>query len=391
MGLFAGEMGIAMRDDALGGGLSPEVSRALRSFAQSVKHRLSEADSAAVEIATGAGEPYRRTITREEFEALIAPLAMRTRVPCERALRDAGAKIGAGGLDAAVLVGGSTRIPMIRAIAREVFGVEPYTSIDPDLAIALGAAQQAGIIERGERGEIGALLLDVVPLSLGIETVGGAMAKLIMRNSGVPARAREMFSTSVDGQTSIRLHVLQGEREMAEDCRSLGVFDLKVPPMPAGAPQLEVEFMVDVNGVLRVRATERRSGREAKLEVVPSHGLTRGEVERIEAESVTHARDDMTRHRIADLIANASLDLRWIRAGLEKHGGELEAGARDDLVRMAGELEAMIELAGADWRSVDPGEMHNLKEAMDRASVRLQEIAITRSLQSGDGGSANAR
>ena len=388
MGLFAGEMGVALQEGAIGGGLSPEASRALRSFAQGVKHRLSEAESTEVEIATGAGEPYRRTITRGQFEDLIAPLAQRTRVPCERALRDAG--IGAGGLDAAVLVGGSTRIPMIRAIAREVFGVEPYTSIDPDLAIAMGAAQQAGMIERGERGEIGALLLDVVPLSLGIETVGGAMAKLIMRNSGVPARAREMFSTSVDGQTSIRVHVLQGEREMAEDCRSLGVFDLKVPPMPAGAPQLEVEFMVDVNGVLRVRATEKRSGREAKLEVVPSHGLTRDEVDRIEAESVTHARDDMTRHRIADLIANASLDLRWIRAGLEKHGSELDEAARADLTRMTTELATMIKRAGADWRSVDPGEMHNLKEAMDRASVRLQEIAITRSLQSGDEGSANA-
>src|SRR5262249_28107271 len=152
----------------------------------------------------------------------------------------------------------------------------------------------------------GALLLDVIPLSLGIETVGGAAAKIIFKNSTVPARATELFSTSVDGQTSIKLQIVQGEREMAADCRSLGVFHLRgIPPMPAGIPQVEVEFLVDANGVLNVSAHERRSGRRAALQVVPNHGLTREEVERMEADSVAHAREDMTRHRIVDLIANS--------------------------------------------------------------------------------------
>jgi len=361
--------------------LAPATRRALRRFAEGVKHRLSEAETASVRIEAGEGLMYERTIGRDEFEALITPWVDRSLEACRRALRDAQRAMGGEGarVDAVVLVGGSTRVPLVRAKVGELFGLEPYTALDPDRVVALGAAVQASILA-GERK--GALLLDVIPLSLGIETVGGAVAKLIVRNSQVPARATEMFSTSVDGQTSIKIHVLQGEREMVEDCRSLGVFDLKgLPPMPAGVPQVEVEFLVDANGVLSVRAHERRSGKRAGIQVVPNHGLTRDEVDRIEAESFKHAKEDMTRHRVVDLIANASLDVKWITERFDKFKSELEPEYAKDLdARLAG-VRSFIDRARADWQSVDANAFANAKDELDRASVRLQEVSIAASLR----------
>jgi len=198
----------------------------------------------------------------------------------------------------------------------------------------------------------------------------------------VPARASEMFSTSVDGQTSIKLNVVQGEREMVADLRSLGMFHLRgIPPMPAGIPQIRVEFAVDAGGVLRVSATEQRSGKRAELQIVPNHGLTREEVSRLEAESLAHARDDMTRHRIADLIANSSLDLKWIGERLAKHGAELDAASREQLEAKIAALRSMVEQAKADWRRIDADQMHRSKEDLDRSSIRLQEVSIAASLR----------
>ncbi|MCA9311995.1 MAG: Hsp70 family protein, partial [Phycisphaerales bacterium] len=226
------------------------------------------------------------------------------------------------------------------------------------------------------------LLLDVTPLSLGIETAGGAVAKLIMRNTTVPARATEMFSTNVDGQTSVRITILQGEREMASDCRALGEFHLRgVPPMPAGIPQIEVEFLVDANGILNVGAVERRSGKRAGIQVVPNYGLTREEVDRIESESYAHARDDMTRHRVVDLIANGRLDLKWIRERLTKMGDLLDPGYRAELESIATRMDVMLGRAEADWRSVDPNALHAVKEELDKASVRMHEVSIAASLR----------
>ncbi len=357
----------------------PSTRRALKVFGESVKCRLSEDDAASVRIEINEGMVYERVVTRDELETMITPWVERTLGACGRAVRDAREHLGSGGVDAVILVGGSTRVPLVRRRVGEFFGVEPYTALDPDRVVALGAAVQGGILS-GEA--TGSLLLDVIPLSLGVETAGGAVAKLIVRNSTAPARATEMFSTGVDGQTSIKINVLQGEREMVEDCRSLGVFELSgIPPMPAGIPQLEVEFLVDANGVLLVSAHERRSGKRAGLQVVPNHGLTRDEVERIERESFTHAREDMTRHRIADLITNSSLDLKWIGERLERFGDRLDAGAREDLVAQIASLRGMIDRARADWRSVEPNALHAAKETLDRASVRLQEISISESLR----------
>lgn len=361
-----------------------EARRGLLGLAEQIKIKLSDQEQTTISVDLGLPGPdgslvYRRAITRSEFESLIEPLVERAMMACGAALRDAREGMHGAEIDAVLLVGGSTRVPLVRRRVAEFFKVEPYTAIDPDMVVALGAAVQGGVLSGMAKGT---LLLDVIPLSLGIETVGGAVAKLIVRNSPVPARATEMFSTSADNQTSIRLTVYQGEREMAGDCRKLGEFRLRgLPPMPAGIPQVEVAFLVDANGVLTASALERRSGKRAMLQVVPNHGLTSEEVDRIERESIAHAREDMTRHRIVDLITNASLDLKWINEGLTRVGNALDPAYRTELEALAATLRDFVTRAKADWTSVDGDAFHAAKDALDRASVRLQEVSIAESLK----------
>lgn len=359
--------------------------RALVGFARAVKHKLSEDEAAQIAIDLGNGNQYARTVTRDEFEGMIEAWVQRSLDACKRAVRDARKANGNEPveIDAVVMVGGSTRIPMVRERVGAFFGVEPYTALDPDRVVAMGAAMQASIISGARSGQgSSSLLVDVIPLSLGIETAGGAMAKLIMRNSSVPARAIERFSTSVDGQINVKIHVVQGEREMVEDCRSLGVFDLRgIPPMPAGVPKLVVEFMVDANGVLSVSAIEERSGKRAQIQIVPNHGLSREEVDRIEQESFTHAREDMNRHRVVDLITNSKLDIKWISERFERYGDLLNPEEHATLKHALDELRGYVSRGEQDWTSVDPNAFYAAKDALDRASVRLQEIGITQSLR----------
>ncbi len=372
VGLFAGELATGGAEPP-----GPALVATLRAEAERVKIALSEQESAQASVRYAGGE-YQRVVGRGELETLITPLVERTLAACGVAVRDA--KLGETPIDAVVLVGGMTRVPLVRRRVGEMFGLTPYTAIDPDQAVALGAAVQASLLSGTSKGS---LLLDVIPLSLGIESANGTASKIVMRNTTVPTRAREWFSTQADGQTSIKINVLQGEREMAADCRSLGVFHLRgIPPMPAGVPQVELEFLVDSSGVLHVSASERRSGKRAQLQIVPNHGLARDEVERMELASVSNAREDMARHRVADLITNSTLDLKWIGERLARHRGLLEPAYAASLDAAIAELGELAGRAKADWRSVDADTFYRTKESLGRLSVRLQEVSIAESLKS---------
>jgi len=358
------------------GALPPATRQAIKHFAEATKVRLSEAGEANLRVDLGEGRVYERVLTRTELEAMIAPWIARAMNRCADALRDA--KLEPGDIDRVVMVGGSTRMPVVRDRVREFFGTKPYVALDPDRVVAMGAAVQAAALAGLDRSR---LLLDVIPLSLGVETMGGGFAKLIMRNQTTPARAVETFTTSVDGQTAIAINVLQGEREMAGDCRRLGEFTLSVPPMPAGMPRLEVEFLVDANGVVNVSAVEGRSGKRASIQVVPAHGLSREEVERLERESFEHAREDMTRHRVADLIVNGRLDIKWTREALARVGDGLEADYRREVEDAIGAFEMLIDRAATDWASVDANELSAARDALNRTSMRLHEVSIAQSLR----------
>ena len=353
----------------------PAARQALRAFAEQAKMALSTNEQTTLQVDLGDGRTYRRTLTRAEFEALARPLIDRTLAACRTAMADAGQPQ----IHRVVLVGGSTRIPAVRAAVRQFFGQEPYAALDPDQVVALGAAVQASVLQGGRRD---LLLVDVVPLSLGIETLGGAVAKLVVKNSSIPTRATEMFSTSKDGQTGVQIHVLQGEREMVEHCRSIARFELKgIPPMPAGIPQIQVEFLVDENGVLQVTAVERRSGRMASVQVVPTYGLTAQDVDTMEAESFRHAREDMHIHRVVDLAVNSRLDIKWISEAMARVRAEVPAALVQELEARLEALQGMVAAAERNPATVDADAFQRAKEALDRASVPVHEASIARSLR----------
>ena len=234
------------------------------------------------------------------------------------------------------------------------------------------AARLAGVQQGG-------LLLDVIPLSLGIETMGGAVAKLITANSTIPARASEIFSTYAEGQTKVAINVYQGERELVQDCRLLGSFELTgIPPMPAGLPKLNVTFVVDANGVLTVTATEERSGRRARTQVVPNHGLTRDEVAQIEKDSFAHAQADMTAHRLIDLRLNARLDIRNINKQLDRVGGGIDADYRSEIEAHIDKVQAMID---SPDDQIDADAFQQAMHDMDHATIKLAEVAIAQTLK----------
>lgn len=271
---------------------SPRTIRQLLDAARELKHRLSAEDRVVVELELGDhGKILRAEITRLEFEAAVAPIVERTGVACRRALRDASVRVAE--LDGVILVGGATRTPAVRRYVTELFGLEPLAGIDPDRVVAIGAAVQADLLAgTGPKQDI--LLLDVLPLSLGVETMGGVVEKILPRNTTIPAAAAQNFTTYADNQTGFELHVVQGERELATQCRSLARFTLRgIPPMAAGIARLQVRFAVDANGLLSVSAREERTGVEQTIEVKPSYGLTDEQVEQMLLDAYEHGETDV--------------------------------------------------------------------------------------------------
>ena len=346
----------------------PEAMQELRLAAEAAKIRLSTDERTTLTIPF-AGFTYRRDITRAELERLVEPLVTRTLGPARRALADAG--LEQKDIDQVVLVGGSTRVPLVRRRVQELFGKTPHSQLNPDEVVALGAAVQAHILAGGITTM---LLLDVTPLSLGIESLGGIVNVLIPRNTTIPTSAREMFTTSVDGQTLVDLHVVQGERELVKDCRSLGRFELRIDPMPAGLPKIEVTFLIDANGILQVQAREQRSGKAASIEVKPTYGLSESDVERMIEDSFTYAEADVETRMLIE--ARNEADTVLVHAGRA-----LKQGA--DLV--PADERAAIEAAVGALRAAREGDdrdrIHDATTALNRATEHLAEVLMDAALK----------
>jgi len=368
------EMGIVSSVSAAHGatsaspGADPGVVRLALDLARKTKHGLTEAESVEVEVPAPGGAK-KVTVTREEFDKLIAPLVERTGVSCRRALRDAG--IQAAELDGVILVGGSTRVPYVRSYVKNLFGREPLGDIDPDQVVALGAAIQADILAGSQEHEV--LLLDVLPLSLGLETMGGVVEKILPRNTTIPTGARQVFTTYADHQTGFDLHIVQGEREMAVDCRSLARFTLSgIPPLPAGLARLEVTFRVDADGLLSVMAKELKTGVEQKVEVKPTYGLTDEEVESMLLAALEHGEEDFEKRRLVDARVEAERVVLATKKALSADGDLLSSEERGRIEQALSALEQAIKGEKASLIQARTGDLDDATHAwagrrMDRA------------------------
>src|SRR5690348_2092463 len=359
---IAGDLGLDLRRNA-------EGVQAIRKAVIDAKIALSSREKTTIEAELPGGKIYQREITREQFESLIAPVLERTIGPCKQALKDA--QLAPEQIDEVALVGGSTRIPRVRRMVRELFRREPHCELNPDEVVALGAAVQARILAGGSEATRDMLLLDVTPLSLGIEALGGVVAKIIQRNSTIPASATEHFTTGVDGQANVKIHVVQGERELVKDCRSLGSFDLKgIPPMPAGLPRIEVRFLIDANGILQVSAREQRSGKEAQIEVQPSYGLSDDQVENMILDSFDYAEEDFRQRQLVE----ARNDAATMLAALEKARkspawSPLPSGERKQIDKLEKALRAVVD--GEEY-----GAIRGAMEALNQATLHLAELMM---------------
>jgi Fe-S protein assembly chaperone HscA len=363
-----GEFALDLRRDG-------ESIQRIRQAVIDAKIALSANESAALDVELPEGHRYQRHLTREQFEQLVAPVIDRTLGPCRQALKDA--SLSADEIDEVVLVGGSTRIPLVRQRVKKLFRREPHCELNPDEVVALGAAVQANILAGDSQATSEMLLLDVTPLSLGIEALGGVVARIIERNSTIPATATEHFTTGVDGQTNVAIHVLQGERELAKDCRSLARFDLRgIPPMPAGLPRIEVRFLIDANGILHVSAREQRSGKEAEIDVQPSYGLTGEQVEKMILDSYDFAEQDLGERAVIE----ARNEGENILTALGKSRASAAWQALGDAEKAKiGELDAALRQS---LKGADASAMREAIEQLNNATIHLAEQMMDSALTS---------
>ena len=348
-----------------------ELAQELRKELIALKHKLSEVESAVLRFELPNGKFYVHEFTRGAFEALISPVVDRTMAPVKQALADA--QLMPTEMDEVVLVGGTTRTPLIRRTAQEFFDRKPHTELNPDEVVALGAAVQANILDRGVQNM---LLLDVTPLSLGIETYGGAVAKIIPRNSTIPASAQELYTTGVDNQTGIDIHVLQGERELAKDCRSLARFTLKVLPAPAGLPRIEVKFLIDANGILQVGAKDVRTGEQHIIEVQPSYGLNDNDIERMLEESIEYAEQDFAERQTIE----ARTEAESILTATTKALADPNAGALNDSERAR--IDALIAALKSTVQGTDYKLVRRQIDELNHATEHLAELLMNSAVQS---------
>jgi Fe-S protein assembly chaperone HscA len=351
-----------------------ELAQELRKVLIDIKHQLSESETATLRFALPSGKFFTHEFTRGAFEALIKPVVDRTMGPVKQALADA--QLQPADVEEVVLVGGATRTPLIRRIVQEFFGRKPHTELNPDEVVALGAAVQANILEHGVKTM---LLLDVTPLSLGIETYGGAVAKIIPRNSTIPASAQELYTTGVDNQTGIEIHVLQGERELAKDCRSLARFTLKVPPAPAGLPRIEVKFLIDANGILQVAAKDLRTGEQHSIAVQPSYGIDNSEIERMLEESIEYAEQDFAERQVIEARTEAeSILTATAKALASPQAAELPAEERASVDADVAALKESV--TGSDYKLIRK-RIDELNHATEHLAELLMNSAVSTALE----------